>query len=947
MKIKFILIFFSLFFFYNGSSQIVKKIENHKPVPEINEGAISDNSYSTLFDIDNDGIKDYVFKYGKFIVYWKKNISDNSYQLDTIAYSYHIYNYHFALLDQDSAIDMLFIIDDGRPKYLLNTLNQGVSKSKYLNNETESKEYYCTEIKAIDIDFDGDLDPISIGYYTQRSRNYYTTIYWLNTGGGAKMDGPFEFTNSNVSNTAFHHLEIKDINNDGYDDVLSALPYGFNLYLSDSSTKSYEHKILNDLAFTNNMEKYMSILNIIDINEDGFNDLFVKSTFDNKIKFYLDNGSQNFDSLLVIENLDVKAIDDLDNDGLPDLILLEPNKLIVLQNLGNNKYSEPIEITFYNYLGSGLRIADFNEDGKLDIATSKGILFNKGNFKFEIVPIAYQYHVTANPFYLVDYDKDSDIDFVYYPGVWWENLGNFMFIYHIDSTNNFYRNEDFLGFIDYNNDGNQDLLINDFRYLSIMEWINDTTYIKRMTNIPYLAYGSELLKQDMDFDGDIDIIKVITGRKINWYENTLTSDFISRTIYNISNGSGYHSKLEFLDFDKDQDLDLFRIYTDNGQSTLEVMTNENKNFPLKKIALEYIPDAFSVDTIVGDRFIVVTSEDFSSLFNVYDYELNIKSSQQLYSAYSGLTLKNKGNSLMFNRRLNSILFYKNDSILEHQGCCYYSNKPNVSFYNESNSISLYKNQHVQIITEELDVIDVNFCDLTVEIDVLNKNICNGEPVIFNALSNYDNINYYLNNESWSQPQRIFPEQAFWPTTTSNYTLLATDIYGCQATDTFAIAVKQFNDSVLIKLDDNKIIASSGHINYKWYDCLSNSPINIESTNCVFQPTYPGIYKAEITNNEGCITLTNCIDITTISDTEITNQIYTFPNPTTDKIRIVFDKEISSVKVLLCKVDGSIMDVFLLSKQASFIDVSNLAKGIYFLKINNDKEETIVKRFIKE
>lgn len=87
-----------------------------------------------------------------------------------------------------------------------------------------------------------------------------------------------------------------------------------------------------------------------------------------------------------------------------------------------------------------------------------------------------------------------------------------------------------------------------------------------------------------------------------------------------------------------------------------------------------------------------------------------------------------------------------------------------------------------------------------------------------------------------------------------------------------------------------------------------------------------------------------IDKTTLSTTGVknSNKIKIYPNPSSDFIKISNNlKTISSIKII--DVNGRVIHNINTNTFSGKIDVSNLSKGIYFIKINN----TIHKKFLKE
>jgi len=79
-----------------------------------------------------------------------------------------------------------------------------------------------------------------------------------------------------------------------------------------------------------------------------------------------------------------------------------------------------------------------------------------------------------------------------------------------------------------------------------------------------------------------------------------------------------------------------------------------------------------------------------------------------------------------------------------------------------------------------------------------------------------------------------------------------------------------------------------------------------------------------------------------SDSEITLEVY--PNPSNDKIKIESDFEIK--EIIISSVDGKMIITISSLQKEQTIDISNLNKGIYFLKITSVNNGVISKKIIK-
>lgn len=88
----------------------------------------------------------------------------------------------------------------------------------------------------------------------------------------------------------------------------------------------------------------------------------------------------------------------------------------------------------------------------------------------------------------------------------------------------------------------------------------------------------------------------------------------------------------------------------------------------------------------------------------------------------------------------------------------------------------------------------------------------------------------------------------------------------------------------------------------------------------------------------------CIkDITTSIEVNIENGFKLYPNPTSDIVNIIFNDSDPILKIIIHNIYG---EELILMHNTSKIDLSNLARGIYFLEIETSKS-TYIEKIIKE
>lgn len=142
-----------------------------------------------------------------------------------------------------------------------------------------------------------------------------------------------------------------------------------------------------------------------------------------------------------------------------------------------------------------------------------------------------------------------------------------------------------------------------------------------------------------------------------------------------------------------------------------------------------------------------------------------------------------------------------------------------------------------------------------------------------------------------------------------------------------------------------LTADQAGATYQWLDCDNgNSPIAGE-TNQSYTPTATGNYAVEIILN-GCTSTSSCtlVDFTSI-DAHGAALISVYPNPTNGYIKLNGLNKLQDLKrIEILSTSGALVGVYDVNSQE--LDISNLAKGVYFLNIVHSAGVESV-RIIKE
>ncbi len=175
--------------------------------------------------------------------------------------------------------------------------------------------------------------------------------------------------------------------------------------------------------------------------------------------------------------------------------------------------------------------------------------------------------------------------------------------------------------------------------------------------------------------------------------------------------------------------------------------------------------------------------------------------------------------------------------------------------------------------------------------------------------------------------------------TATHTL--TNVNGCDSVVTLDLTI----NTVDISVTENAmtLTANLSGATYQWIDCNgNNNPVSGE-TNQSFTVTVNGSY-AVIIDDGTCVDTSICYTITGVSVKEITNtSINIYPNPTSDIITIE-GEEINNVNVT--DINGKIVKQLINSDKQVTIDLTENAKGIYFVSVETNKE-IFIKKIVLE
>ena len=261
---------------------------------------------------------------------------------------------------------------------------------------------------AADFNSDGKLDLAVSSFYEDMVAVY------LGDGMGRFASGMLV---SRTPHPTF--LLASDFNGDGKPDlaVASLSPHNVTVLLNDGAARF-------NAAPATSVEAEPFFLLAEDFNRDGRRDLIVLKRTPSQFQYLLGDGTGRFLNLggRDLNGNSRAAVGDLNQDGLPDLVAVSPIGTAVYLNNGGNGFANPLSL---NTPGGGpLSLADFNNDGRLDLVASGGdggrgkvfIALGEANAKFQTALSQSATPPTGANAALADLNADGNPDLVLISG---------------------------------------------------------------------------------------------------------------------------------------------------------------------------------------------------------------------------------------------------------------------------------------------------------------------------------------------------------------------------------------------------------------------------------------------------------------------------------------------------------------------------------------------------
>lgn len=133
------------------------------------------------------------------------------------------------------------------------------------------------------------------------------------------------------------------------------------------------------------------------------------------------------------------------------------------------------------------------------------------------------------------------------------------------------------------------------------------------------------------------------------------------------------------------------------------------------------------------------------------------------------------------------------------------------------------------------------------------------------------------------------------------------------------------------------------ISYQWYRCDSGMQMLVGDTGRYYTPSNTGNYAVVMTNNFGCVDTSNCVNYMIVIQSVNNIRKLNLTNPVKNKIEL--PNHISFVEVEIISSLGQKIKVYKVGNQESEIDVSDVPKGIYYLRAIDDKNQNYYEKIL--
>ncbi len=172
-----------------------------------------------------------------------------------------------------------------------------------------------------------------------------------------------------------------------------------------------------------------------------------------------------------------------------------------------------------------------------------------------------------------------------------------------------------------------------------------------------------------------------------------------------------------------------------------------------------------------------------------------------------------------------------------------------------------------------------------------------------------------------------------------YTVFMASPDGCDSLILLSLTV---TDEILAEIseEDDALLALPPGMDYQWFDCNTGLPVP-GATGQSFSPSSSGTYAVRLTDTLGCSTTSACVPftVTALGGAGKPETLRLFPNPTSGLLHVLPPEGISAVRINVATSSGQLVRA-VSAGDLNTVDLSDMAPGMYFLRIFTTKGEVI-------
>ncbi len=540
-----------------------------------------------LADMDRDGDKD-MLMIGKYenMILWIENEGLGKFGGLTVIDNQpmSVNDIDIGDFNNDGYIDIVAVLEE-------NNILQWYAGSE--NNIFALKRTLCSSCEGLNTvntgDFDGDGDIDIVAAQAEQ-------LFWFDNDGTGNFAPRISIIESNKT---IDYVKTVDIDKNGKEDILYGSSYGANYLIRHAFNQEFEE--IQQLVYstsTSSLSTDIESSYFRDINQDGHVDWIVK--VNDIIKWYENNGNgmlnlsnpHNITEASPAHLSEHIGVVDVNTDGNPDVLWTEfsvfpeaPPQLRWSKNLGNGIFEtqdpQPLLEGYFFGLYPTFQAFDFSEDGQEDFLLGD-MWFENQSAQFDILQPNFISHSMRGlkKIQLADMNNDSRLDLI--------ALG-----------------EDFFVWIEANPDGR-------FGVMHLFQ----TPY--------YTTDARDFIIEDIDKDGRSDVICLFGGGSISAIYVFLQKEAGNFELLDIPNIKPYPAKIQMIDIDDDNDLDMLVTHDNSGLWMHENQGNNQFHSPVN-LNEDAVPNAIIQDfnndgkldlvMLASDKFIWY-EQNVDGLFNI-------------------------------------------------------------------------------------------------------------------------------------------------------------------------------------------------------------------------------------------------------------------------------------------------------------------------------------------